>query len=196
MNAIIQKIENSQIIRKTVPFKVGDTVKVSLRIKEGENEGKLTISANDKANLAKWKICVVGSADFGKGPVWVSTQLADLEVGSPFLGGHIERSFVDQGSETTITVKLDQKEAFDGKAKVTLQGLPSGCAAEPQEITKDDKEVKFTVKAGKDAQVGQHRNLFCEFRLEKDGEPMTATFAQGGVFRVDKGSVAKNEEGK
>ena len=38
MNATIQKIENSQIIRKTVPFKVGDTVKVSLRIKEGEKE--------------------------------------------------------------------------------------------------------------------------------------------------------------
>ena len=38
MNATIQKIEKAQIIRKNVPFKVGDTVKVSLRIKEGEKE--------------------------------------------------------------------------------------------------------------------------------------------------------------
>ena len=38
MNATIRKIEDAQIIRKTVPFKVGDTVKVSLRIKEGEKE--------------------------------------------------------------------------------------------------------------------------------------------------------------
>lgn len=38
MNATIKKIEDAQIIRKTVPFKVGDTVKVSLRIKEGEKE--------------------------------------------------------------------------------------------------------------------------------------------------------------
>jgi large subunit ribosomal protein L19 len=38
MNATIQKIEQSQIIRKNVPFKVGDTVKVSVRIKEGEKE--------------------------------------------------------------------------------------------------------------------------------------------------------------
>ena len=38
MNATIQKIEEAQIIRKTVTFKVGDTVKVSLRIKEGEKE--------------------------------------------------------------------------------------------------------------------------------------------------------------
>ncbi|HEY2341654.1 MAG TPA: hypothetical protein VGH90_01435 [Chthoniobacteraceae bacterium] len=169
----------------------------TVTLKEGENEGKVTISANDNANLATWKVCVVGSADFGKGPVWVSTQLGDLQVAAPFLAGKIDRTFVDQGSETAVTVKLDQKEAFDGKAKITLQGLPAGCTADPQEITKDDKEVKFNVKASKDAQVGQHRNLFCEFRLEKDGEPMTATFARGGVLRVDKGgAVAKNDGAK
>ncbi len=38
MNATIKKIEDAQIIRKNVPFRVGDTVKVSLRIKEGEKE--------------------------------------------------------------------------------------------------------------------------------------------------------------
>ncbi len=39
MNATIRKIEDSQIIRKgVVPFRVGDTVKVSLKIKEGEKE--------------------------------------------------------------------------------------------------------------------------------------------------------------
>lgn len=38
MNLTIKKIEDAQIIRKNVPFKVGDTVKVSLRIKEGEKE--------------------------------------------------------------------------------------------------------------------------------------------------------------
>jgi len=38
MNAIIREIEQSQVIRKNVPFQVGNTVKVSLRIKEGEKE--------------------------------------------------------------------------------------------------------------------------------------------------------------
>lgn len=39
MNLTIKKIEDEQIIRKgVVPFRVGDTVKVSLRIKEGEKE--------------------------------------------------------------------------------------------------------------------------------------------------------------
>jgi large subunit ribosomal protein L19 len=39
MNVTIKKIEDAQIIRKgVVPFRVGDTVKVSLKIKEGEKE--------------------------------------------------------------------------------------------------------------------------------------------------------------
>ncbi len=38
MNAVIQEIENSQVIRTKPTFRVGDTVKVHLRIKEGEKE--------------------------------------------------------------------------------------------------------------------------------------------------------------
>ena len=38
MNETIRQFEKTQVIRKAIPFKVGDTVKVSLRIKEGEKE--------------------------------------------------------------------------------------------------------------------------------------------------------------
>jgi large subunit ribosomal protein L19 len=38
VNSVIRKIEEAQTIRKNVPFKVGDTVKVSMRIIEGEKE--------------------------------------------------------------------------------------------------------------------------------------------------------------
>jgi large subunit ribosomal protein L19 len=38
MNAIVREFEKTQIIRKEVPFKIGDMVKVQIRIKEGEKE--------------------------------------------------------------------------------------------------------------------------------------------------------------
>src|SRR5207253_2121454 len=57
----------------------------SAEIKENENEGVVSISANGDAQTKKWKITVVGSADSGKGAVWVSTQLADLEIIPPFV---------------------------------------------------------------------------------------------------------------
>lgn len=161
-------------------------------IKEGETEGSLPISCTNNAALKKWKICVVGNADFGKGNTWFSTGLADLEVAPAIMAGSIQRTFVDQNDVTTVTVQLDPKQPFEGKAKIELMGLPPGCTAEAREVTAEDKEVKFEVKASEKAMVGQHKQLFCSFKLTKDGEEMTSSFAMGGVLRVDKGAVAKN----
>jgi hypothetical protein len=165
-------------------------------VKEGENEGLVTISANDKAPLQKWKICVVGSADFGKGPVWISTQLIELEVVAPFVAGQIQRTFVDQGDSTEITVKLDQKIPFEGRAKIALAGLPPGVTSEEKEITKDDKDVKLKITSTEATPPGQHRQLLAQFKLVKDGEEMISNFAGGGVLRVDKATVAKSEAKK
>ena len=162
-----------------------------VQIPEGKDEGIITISANGDAPLHKWKVCVAGSADFGKGAVWMSTGLADLEIVEPFVTGGLTRNFIDQGEAGTMTLKIDQKIAFDGKARLVLLGLPQGVTAEEREITKDDKEVKFNIKATPEAQVGQAKQLFVQFNLIKDGEPMVNTFAGGGILRVDKGSVAK-----
>jgi large subunit ribosomal protein L19 len=38
MNPIVQEFEKSQVTRKSVPFKIGDMVRVQIRIKEGEKE--------------------------------------------------------------------------------------------------------------------------------------------------------------
>lgn len=165
-------------------------------IKEGESEGVVTISANANAAPQKWKVCVVGSADFGKGPVWFSTQLQEIEIAPPLVTGQLVRTFVDQGDTTTMRVKLEQKVPFEGKAKLQLVGLPPNTTSEPKEFTKDDKEVEFTIKAGPTAPAGQHKQLLCQFTLEKDGDTMTSSFAQGGILRIDKGAVAKNEEPK
>jgi hypothetical protein len=168
------------------------------QIKEGETEGTINISANANAAAQKWKVCVIGSADFGKGPVFFSTQLEEIEIAPPLVAGQIARSFVDQGDSTTVTVKLDQKAPFEGKAKLQLLGLPPSTTADEQEITKETTEVKFNVKADKAAPAGQHKQLFCQFSLQKDGDTMTSAFAQGGILRIDKGSVAvaQNEEPK
>jgi len=159
-------------------------------IKEGENEGVLTISANSNAPAGKWKTCVVATIDFGKGPTYISTQLIDLEVALAPVTGTLTRTFIDQGDTGSMTLKLEQKEPFEGKAKIALVSLPNGVTCEEQFITKDDKEVKFKLKAEPNAQVGQHKQVIAQFTLEKNGEPMQSSIASGGVLRVDKASVA------
>ena len=165
-------------------------------MKENESEGTLSLSAKADAPLQKWKICVVGNADFGHGTVWFSTQLVELEVAAPFVGGQIARSSVGQGGTTTMTVKLDQKAPFEGKAKLQLLGLPPNTTADEQEISKDTTEVKFTVKAGRTAPAATHKQLSCQFTLPRDGETLNSAFASGGILRVDKTSIPKNEETK
>jgi hypothetical protein len=155
-----------------------------------KNEGSITISANGNAPLAKWKTAITGSVDLGKGTVWISTQLFDIDVAPPFVAGTIVRTYVDQGGDGSMTLKLDQKNPFEGKAKVALVGLPQGVTSEEREITKDDTEVKFPLKATPTAQVGQHKTIFASFTLVRDGETMTNTIASGGILRVDKSTTA------
>ena len=157
---------------------------------EGQNEGHVTISANGNAPTTKWKTCITAQVDFGNGPVWIGSKLIELEIAPPFVAGTIVRTYIDQGSDGSMTLKLDQKVPFDGKAKVALIGLPQGVTAEEREITKDDKEVKFPLKATAAAQVGQAKTIFASFTLVKDGETMTSTIASGGILRVDKGTPA------
>ncbi|MEQ1851576.1 MAG: PPC domain-containing protein [Chthoniobacteraceae bacterium] len=159
-------------------------------IPEGKNEGHVTISANGGAPIAKWKTCVAATVDLGKGPTWISSKLIDLEVAAPFVKGTLVRTYIDQDSEGSMTLKLEHKAPFEGKAKVALVGLPQGVTSEEREITKDDKEVRFALKATPTAQAGQHKTIFASFTLAKDGEPMMNTIAGGGILRVDKTTPA------
>lgn len=155
-------------------------------IPEGQNEGGITLSANGTAAAAKWKTCIIGSTAMSKGTVWISSELFDLEVAAPFIAGTLVRTSVEQNSTGSMTLKLDQKFAFDGKAKVALVGLPQGISADEHEITKDDKEVKFSLKAEAKALPGQHKTIFASFTLLRDGEQMSTTIASGGILRVEK----------
>ena len=159
-------------------------------IPEGKNEGAITISGQGNAPISKWQLAVNGSVDLGKGATWISTGLVLMEIAPPFVNGTLVRTYIDQGSDGTMTMKLEQKTPFEGKAKVALLGLPQGITAEEKEITKDDKEVRFALKATPEAQAGQHKTVIASFTLVKDGEPMTNTVASGGILRVDKATAA------
>jgi hypothetical protein len=162
-----------------------------MQIPEGKDEAALPLSANPDAPIARWKVCVVGNADFGKGPVWFSTPLVEIEVSEPFLAGKIARSSVDQGDTVSVKVRLEQKRPFEGKAQIALLGLPPNTSAEPVEITPESQEATLTIKTQANAPVALHKQLFCQFQLQKDGETMTSSFANGGVLRIDKAAVAK-----
>ncbi|MEO6436311.1 MAG: peptidase, partial [Tepidisphaeraceae bacterium] len=153
-------------------------------IAESATETAIPLNASGDAQVRKWKVCVIGSSDSG-GPLWVSSQMAELEIAPPFLAGKIEMAAAEQGKPAQVLCSLEQKAPFEGKAQVQLLGLPPNTSAAPKEITAKDAKIVFDVQTDAKSPTGQHNSLFCSVTVTKDGEPIAQSIAPGGVLRID-----------
>lgn len=168
----------------------------TVTIPAGQSEIAMPLNANADAKTRAWKIALIGSGDAGKGTVWVSSQLADLEIAKPFVTGKIVRTSTDQGEPATVVCQLTQLTPFDGKAKIKLLGLPNKVTAPEMEITSADQEVQFAVATEAGSPAGQHKGLFCEISFDKEGERLVENTAQGGVLRIDRPAGKKDVAAK
>ena len=142
------------------------------------------LNASAGADTHSWKIAVLGHGTVDEGKVYVSSQLAPLEVAAPFLKGKIETTWLNPGKSTRLTVNLQQAKPFEGKAKIKLMGLPEKVAAPDKEITKDDQEVVFEVNADAGCSPASSKNLFCSVEVPDQGQIITHTIASGGILRI------------
>jgi hypothetical protein len=152
-------------------------------IPEGQTECLLPMNAAPNAAARKWKTVVHAVADAGKGPVWTASQLFAIEVVAPIVTLTMERPAVEQGKDTQLFCKVAPGAPFEGKAKVTLIGLPAKVTTQVVEITKDTKEFAFPIAADKASPPGQH-NVFAQVVIEKGGELITGNTG-GTQLRID-----------
>lgn len=162
----------------------GVTSQPDITVPKGATSVSFPLSAKPDAELREWKIAVSASAKVKDGELFVSTQLAPLTIGEPFLIATMEKAACEPGKGTNIVVKLEQKIPFEGKATIRIVGLSDKVTVAEKEITKDDKEVIFPVKVDASCSTGSQRNLFCSVLVKKDGEVIPHNVAQGGSFRV------------
>ncbi|HEY6229475.1 MAG TPA: PPC domain-containing protein, partial [Verrucomicrobiae bacterium] len=78
------------------------------------------LNAGGGAETRTWKIAILGHAKVDGGELYVSTQLAPIEVAPPFLSGKIETTWLNPGKSADVTVNLKQLKPFEGKAKIRL----------------------------------------------------------------------------
>jgi hypothetical protein len=156
----------------------------SVTIGEGQTEALYPINANSGAEVRKWKVVVLATATVGNGPVWVSSQLATLDIAPPFVGFTMEKNAVEQGKETELFCKIQQTTPFEGPARVRLVGLPNAVAAPEVEITKETKEFAFKVTTAKESPAGTHKNIFCQVVITQAGEPIVHNVG-GTELRID-----------
>ena len=161
-----------------------------IKIAADATEGILPINATADAVMKTWQLCVVGNADFGKGVVWFSSGLFELEVGDAPFAGTITRTSIPQNGNGQMKLKIEPKAGFEGKAKVELLGLPVGVTSKPVEITQEDTLATFELAAASTATIGLNKQVVVQCTFTKDGTPVVSTCARNGILRVDRPDVA------
>jgi len=153
-------------------------------IPKGATNTFYQLNAGGGAETRAWKIAVLGHAQVDGGQVYVSTQLAKLEVAKPFLTGKIETLWLSPGKTGKLTVNLEQQKPFEGKAKVRLQGLPEKVTTPEQEISSTNSEVVFDITVDAQCSPGSHKNLFCAVDIKQGEDLIPHTIAAGGILRI------------
>jgi hypothetical protein len=142
------------------------------------------LNAGGGAETRTWKIAILGHAKVDGGELYVSTQLAPIEVAPPFLSGKIETTWLNPGKSAELTVNLKQLKPFEGKATIRLLGLPENVSVSDRDITCADQEVVFKIQANEKCATGSHKNLFCAVDVQQNGQVIPHTIAQGGILRI------------
>lgn len=162
----------------------------TVTIPKDQNEVIYPVTANPDAATGEWPLIVAGHADSG-GDLWVASPFIKVNVAPPVVTGEILMTATPQGSEADVVCKLNIQTPFEGQATMTLLGIPAKCTAEPVTFTKESKEIAFKLKVEPGAPVGQHKALFCQLSLPREGEVTLQTLAGGGVLRIDKPKVVE-----
>jgi hypothetical protein len=162
----------------------GVSAQPEITIPKGATNAVYPINAAPGAEARVWKIAVLGRATVEGGQVYVSSQLTDLEVATPYLMGKIETLWVNPGKTGKLTLNVQHAKTFEGKAKIKLAGLPDKVTTVEKEISKGEQEVVFDLIVQTNCPMGSHKNLFCTVEIPENGTVIQHTIAPGGVLRI------------
>lgn len=157
----------------------------NVTIPENGTECIYTLNVGGGVEARTFSLAVTGDTDAGQGPIAVSSPLCEVTVAPPYLTMKIEMGAVEQGKQTELICKLENPKPFQGKAKVTLYGLPAKASTVEKEIAAGEAELRFPVTTAADTPAGKHQNLFCNVVIMENGAPIPHIVGQGGVIRVD-----------
>ena len=155
-------------------------------IPEGGNECVFQLDANAAVAAATWRFVVMGEAEAGNGRIYNASPFCEVTTAPAFLNAPaIPLTAVEQGKETIMLAKIEHLQPFNGEAVAEIVGVPDTIPITPAKITKDTKEVSFTVKTDAKSAQGKHGNLFIKVDVPVPGGTTTHRIAIGSILRVD-----------
>ena len=184
-----------QPINVQFPFRPpGLGTKPQIQIKKGETVAYYPMNANGSAQLGKWPIYAIAQADVN-GPVWVSSQLAELEIAQPLVTMEMNRTVCERGKPSTVHCKLNHALKFEGQATAELLGIPPHIEIPKLNFNRETTELNFPVSTTEKSPVGKHKGLFCRITIPMNGEQIVAT-AGRSELQINKPKPVKKTEPK
>ncbi len=171
----------------------GVSTATPVTVPAGQTEGTYQLGASRNATAGAHLITLTamsGSArrgyQDGDGRTYIASQPFKLAVAEPHVEARIPRTSIERGKTTTLVIKLNHLQTFEGKAKVTLARLPRGVElVEPmREITSADKEVTFTLRATGEALVGNYQGVVLDVTVTDNGQSVRQ-LSGSGILRID-----------
>jgi hypothetical protein len=163
-------------------------------IPEGQDRCTFELSASAGVTPADWNFVVMGEADAGNGRVYNASPFAKVTTAPAFVAANaIPLAAIEQGKEAVLVTNLEVLRPFEGEAVARLVGVPDTIAIAPVKVTKDSKEMRFTVRTTAESPLGKKDNLFVQVDVPLNGATTTHRVALGSSLRIDaprKGSPA------
>ena len=160
-----------------------------IQIKKGETSALYPINANGNAQMGKWSVYAMAQANVD-GPVWVSSQLAELEIAQPFVTMDVSRTVCNQGESSSVHCKLNQQVPFEGEGTAELLGIPPHIEIPKLRFTSETKALDFEVLTTDKSPVGKHKGLFCRIAVPMNGDVIIST-AGRSELQINKPVTAK-----
>ena len=155
-------------------------------IAEGSNECVFQLSANANVDTKPWKFVVQGEATAGKGNVYNASPLTVLATDLPFVAANaIPLTAMEVGTPGLMTTNFEVTRPFEGEAVAQLVGAPDTIRIAPIKVTKDTKELRFTVETDEKSRVGKVANMFVQVDIPMGNAVATHRIALGSILRLD-----------
>jgi hypothetical protein len=164
----------------------------NVTIPEGQTEALFPLNANDKPGMGKWKLAVMGKATVNGGAVWVSSQLATLEVAPAHVQFAIDRTAAQRGQTAEVVCKIRHITPFQGTAKAHLFGLPNKVTADEIEFNNETAELTFPVKIDTESPLGRQKGIGCQVVVTQNEEPIVQNVGSTEL-RIDPAPPPKPE---
>lgn len=155
-------------------------------IPAGATECVFQLSAKADVEAKAWKFVVQGEADAGKGRVYNASPFAELVTEAPYVAANaIPLTAMEVGTPGLMVTNFEVLRPFEGEAVAQLVGAPDTIRIAPIKVTKDTKELRFTVETDGKSRVGKTGNMFVQVDIPTGKGLATHRIALGSTLRLD-----------